>query len=430
MVVVRPFRGLRYKWPAVGTSLTDVICPPYDVISDAEQAELEARSPYNAIRLELPDGDDDQRYTNAANLVEQWSTQGVLARDETPYYYVTRRTFSHEGRTFSRMGLSAAVRLEDYERRVVMPHEYTRAQAKEDRYRLMEACATNFSPVMALYRDPGGRIRDAIYRVTRDAPSATALYGEDEEIALWTVEASKLDDAIRQTLHEAQVFIADGHHRYETALRYRDAMRGRRGWSDEEAFNYALVTLIDFDDSGLLVLPYHRALRNMSPPTLSAVRDRLLEVFHLRTIDPQPRSARDLERAVNAQPGVSVGLLGPDGEGPYMLTLREGPVREKLSRLPNGDALLSSDGWVLHQGILEPVLGDPAPEEAEYLHDPREAWRRVLSGDLQMAFYLKPFPMDLFRAVVSTGQRLPPKSTYFHPKLPTGLVFNPLWGQL
>ncbi|MBI4339775.1 MAG: DUF1015 domain-containing protein, partial [Chloroflexi bacterium] len=410
MAEVRPFRGLRYTDKAAA-SLTDLICPPYDVISPAQGQELEARSPYNAVHLEMPRGEGDAQYANAARLLAEWRGQGILARDETPSYYFMRHTFSRGNQKLARWGLMAAVRLESYDRRVVLPHEETRAQAREDRFRLMMASSANFSPIMSLYRDPQHRLRQAIEGIGWKTPTARAVYGGDQELSLWAVGVSVLDSAVQAVLKDAPLFIADGHHRYETALRYRDEQRQRRGrWSEADAFNYVMMTLIDFDDPGLVVLPYHRALQGMTPPTLTAVRNKLLEVFQLAVIDPQPKTPQALEEVVRRHRSVCLGLLGPDGEGPYLLTLRPG-VRDGLRSLPGGAALRDCEGWVLHQAVLGPILGSPETPQVAYLHDPQEAWDNVLQGKLQMAFYLKPFPLDLFQAVVSAGQKLPPKST-------------------
>ena len=431
MADVRPFRGLRYA-PSTVITLTDVLCPPYDVISPAFQRALQQQSPYNAIHLELPEGDTHERYARAAQSLNRWGHEGVLERDPRPSYYLLRHRFTHRDRTMERWGLTASVRLEEFDRQVILPHEETSDAPKEDRLQLMQACRANLSPIMAFYRDPGRRIRSAVEQVAQAPPTTIASYAGSQELALWVVEAPELDGAVQGPLQDAPLFIADGHHRYETALLYRDLARQRaENWGDNDASNYVMMTLIDFDDSGLLVLPYHRTLGGMAPPTLTAVRNRLLEIFQVQPFTPQPTTPQALEEAVVQQGNAtSLGLLGPDGEGPYLLTLRRSEAVNELLSIPGATALRDSEGWVLHQAVLGPVLGAAAGEHVTYVQDPQEAWNSVLQGRRQMAFFLKPFPLDLFQAVVSTGQRLPPKSTYFHPKLPTGLVFNLLEGEM
>ena len=428
MAEVRPFMGLRYT-DQTTSSLTDLLCPPYDVISPEGQQALLDRSPYNAVRLELPQGDVPERYARAAHDLRRWRREGVLALESRPSYYLLRHRFKHRGQQLERWGLTARVRLEEFSSHVILPHEETGAGPKEDRLRLMEACHANLSPIMALYRDPQRRLRSAMKGILESAPAATATYDGDQELAMWVVEASDLDGAVQATLADAQLFIADGHHRYETALQYRERVRQRsQGFSDGDACNYVMMTLIDFEDPGLLVLPYLRTLGGLAPTTFTAVRQRLLKVFDIKAFAHPPATPEALEEAVAREgKGVSLGLLGPDGEGPYLLTLRKS-AEQDLAGLPGGAALRDSEGWVLHQAVLEPVLGTP-DNFLTYTHEPREAWESVVHGKQQMAFFLKPFPMDLFQAVVSTGHRLPRKSTYFHPKLPTGLVFNPLEGE-
>ena len=425
MANISPFRGLRYS-PSVAGPLTELLCPPYDVITPEQQQALQRSSPYNAVHLELPGEGTQERYALAAQALAQWQQGGALLRDSRPNYYILRHRFTHMSQTLERWGITASVRLEEFHRQVILPHEETNAAPKADRLRLMEACRTNLSPIMSFYRDPQRRIRSVMERLAEPPPSAIATYDDNQELALWVVDAPELDGAFQVTLQDAPLFIGDGHHRYETALLYRDQARQRsEGWDEKAAFNYVMMTLIDFDDPGLLVLPYHRTLGGMDPPTLTAVRNRLLEIFELQPFATQPTTPEALEEAVAQQgKGVSLGLLGPDGEGPYLLTLRQEAL-ETLLALPGGTTLRDSEGWVLHQAVLEPALGD-AGQHLTYVHDRQEAWDSVVRGRQQMAFFLKPFPMDLFQAVVSTGQRLPPKSTYFHPKLPTGLVFDPL----
>jgi uncharacterized protein (DUF1015 family) len=280
--------------------------------------------------------------------------------------------------------------------------------------------------MMVLYRQgPERRIAAAIQNVAKRPPVFDGPYERDQHLILWVADGSDLIDAVRDDLRDAPLFIADGHHRYETALKYRDRLRDQaESWSGEEAYNYVMMTLIDFDDPGLLVQSYHRTVGGLSTSTLAALRSRLLEVFRATPFPEPLASAEALESAVVGQSATTpvLGLLEPGGEAPLMLSL---PASEGVGEAASADeALRRFEGHVLHQEVLNRVLGSEAERHIEYTHDPREAWERVFTGEQQMAFFLRPMPMDLFETLVSAGVRLPPKSTYFYPKIPTGLVFH------
>lgn len=431
MVDIRPFHGIRYN-PAIAGSLSDLLCPPYDVIPVPLQAELYKRSPYNAVRLERglafeDDCSSSDQYTRAAGAFASWQREGVVAQEANLSYYPLRHRFlSPAGRPLERWSITAAVRLEEFDRRVVLPHEETMKAPKEDRLLLTQACQANLSPVMALYRQGHeNRITAALKKVAQEPPSLDVGYEEGQWLTQWVTSDHDFAEALQGTLKEVPLFIADGHHRYETALLYRNRQREQAGnWSSEEAYNYVMMTLIDFDDPGLLVLPYYRMVGGLTPSAFTALRNRLLEVFYATSFPEQPSTPEALDGAVatHGKGTLALGILGLEGEGPHLLMLQQAAATRT-------DALQNVEGWVLREEVLAPVLGEAAERYTTYTHDPREAWDLVSSGEQQLAFFLRPFPMDLFEAVVSMGKRLPPKSTYFHPKVPTGLVFHLLGGK-
>ncbi|MCL0044261.1 DUF1015 domain-containing protein [Dehalococcoidia bacterium] len=431
MAQVGPFRGLRYC-PNTSFELRDVLCPPYDVISPASQYLIRQHSPYNAIHVELPEGISGEQYASAAQIMDQWRREGTLVRDSQPSYYILRHRFEYWGRAWERWGLTACVRLEEFHNQVIMPHEETDPGVKEDRLQLMEACKANLSPIMSLYQDPQRNIRKAMEVIMQETPTVVAQYEEDQELALWVTDSPELGVVVQDTLQHTPIFIADGHHRYETALMYRDTMRQKtKSWDSKAAFNYIMMTLIDFDDPGLLVLPYHRTLGDMPPSTLAAVCDKLQELFEVNAFTSQLPTPQALEEAVAMhREGVCLGVMGLEDDRAYILTLRAGKTKEELRALPGGAFLHDFEGWVLQEAVMEPVLGSATDTHLTYIHDPVEVWDSIIEGRQQMGFFLRSFPMDLFQALVSTGQRLPRKSTYFHPKLPTGLVFNLIDGEI
>ena len=428
---VRPFAGLRYAPDVVG-SLSDVLCPPYDIIPAALQRELHSRSPYNAVRLERGmalegDSSGSSIYTRAAEAFASWQWEGVLAKEPGASLYLHCHRFSDGGgRTLERWGIGARVRLEELDRGIVLPHEETRSADKADRLALMEASRANFSPVMVLYRQgPERGIAAAIQDVAKRPPVFGGAYERDQHLTLWVADSPDLVETVREELRDAPLFIADGHHRYETALTYRNRLRDQAGsWSGEESCNYVMMSLIDFADPGLMVLPYHRTVGGLALSTLAALRSRLLEVFRAVPFHEPPAGPEALESAVarHSETTPVLGLLGPGGEAPLMLSL---PTEEGRGEADSADeALRRFEGQVLHQEVLNRVLGSEAERHIEYTHDPHEAWEQVSRGERQMAFFLRPMPMDLFETLVWAGVRLPPKSTYFYPKIPTGLVFH------
>ena len=428
MADVRPFRALRYD-PTVVGGLDDIVSPPFDTISEELRRSLYGRSPYNVVRLEAgerfpADTAENSRYTRAAALMEQWRHQGALVRDPEPAFHLVRHSFPLHGRVLERRELMAAVRLEEYDRRVVLPHEYTRNEDKRDRLALMHACRTNLSPIMSLYSDEDRRVRAVLDRVMASPLDASFSDPGRQEYAVWRIAGSGDVSAIREALASGPLYIADGHHRYETALNYR-----RESGADDSdaASRFVMMGLVDFSDPGLRVLPYHRVVGGLDGDALGQVAARLGETFDSR---PHPAPGPDSTDALQAEverlgaKGLAMGLLEKDGAACSTLTLREGVDTRGWGLLGGSEA------WVLEDLVLKPILGESLERGLSYVHDGGGVADRVRSGEAQMGFFLKPFPLGLFKAIMDRGERLPSKSTFFYPKLPTGIVMNPLEGRL
>ncbi|MFW6195377.1 MAG: DUF1015 domain-containing protein, partial [Chloroflexota bacterium] len=285
MADVRPFRGVRFNTPVAG-DLSDLLCPPFDVISPEQQGTLYARSPYNVVRLELSkeepgDTQGNDRYTRAAATQAQWLEEGVLKRDESPAMYMIEETFELAGRQHKRRGLLAAVRLEEFDKGVVLPHEYTRPGPKLDRLALMRAARSNYSPLMGLYRDSDGSIHKALESVAGEAPAESASPPELPSVKIWPISDGALLSAISDALSDAQIYLADGHHRYETAITYRNEARRERGVGPEDAVNFRMMSLMSIEDPGLLLLGYHRAIADATDEELSRFNDYVRRAFDL-----------------------------------------------------------------------------------------------------------------------------------------------------
>lgn len=429
MVELRPFRGWRYNPEVVG-DLAMVISPPYDIIDRELEEELHHRSPHNAVYLEGAERPDwnataSERYAQAAQLFQDWRDQNVLNRDEEPCFYLMRHSYQHLGRQLTRTGLIGCVGLEEYEHLRVLRHEYTQEPAVQDRVSLMDACNANFSPIMSLYRDASGSLAAAWGQAMAPPPLFRVNDDSGQETVLWKILDQETQSLITNLFQDIPVFLADGHHRYEAALRLRGLRPAGEGGSAGLAHNYVMMTLFEFNDPGLLVLPYHRVVAGLSSTELERLKARLSEMFDIQDAGPSGHAELEALLARVADSGNRVmGVAGLEPGRLNLLTLKETQDTEQWG------PLAISEGWILEEQVLKPVLGDSAPGHVDYAHDHQQALDQVASGEQQLAFLLKPFPIDGFEAVVGAGHVLPRKSTFFYPKLPTGLVINQLEGTL
>ena len=433
MVVFRPFRGWKYNPDVVG-NLAEVVCPPYDLITPEMQESLRQRNPYNVVHLEAGEGLDwtvpgGNLYRGATALFEDWLGQQVLKRDGEPCFYLLRHDFTFEGRRRSRIGITGCIGLEPYDSRQVFAHEYTEDPAVMDRVALMSACNTNFSPIMSLYRDSQGILAPILQSIMPSPPVIDIESDEDQRLSLWIISERGAIEHIQSFFSDTPVFLADGHHRYEASLRFRELQRqaSHGGLAADDARNFVMMTLIEFDDPGLMVLPYHRVVRGMDGPALERFHEKLGQLFDSQTIEFSGSNTAGalLEEVVSrSETGRVVGLVGPEPGSTRILALND-----EIDWRSWGP-LAASEAWILEEKVIKAVLGDDLSQQVNYVHDHELAAAQVSSGEYQVAFLVRPFPMAEFEDVVSQGQRLPRKSTFFYPKLPTGLVINQLDGVL
>ncbi|MCI0829678.1 MAG: DUF1015 domain-containing protein [Chloroflexi bacterium] len=427
MAAVSPFRGWRYDPETVG-DMASVLCPPYDMIDAETQEALKRRNQYNVIHLEAGEGLDwntsaKEQYAKTSALFDRWRQDGVLRQDADPSYYLMRHSFLMDGKNMVRVGLIASVGLEDYETRQVLPHEFTQAPAIQDRVWLMESLSANISPIMSIYRDAEGVLDQLYKQVMTGTPEFDAKDDSGNATALWRISDTEVQRQIGEFFASRPVYLADGHHRYEAARQYQ---LDRHAESDGAkaanlAHNFVMMTLISFDDPGLVVLGYHRTLSGVPAGKLGKIKARLEQLF-----DSEPLTG-DSGALVEQVDRLGAGrrlLASVDSEGARLLTLKDSAVE------PSWGSLAASEAWVLEEQVLRPELGDATLDYLDFMHDHEEAVAQAKSGELQMVFLLKPFPLDAFESIVGGGQRLPRKSTFFFPKLPTGLVINRLEGEL
>lgn len=427
MATIKPFRGCRFA-PSVVGSLSDVICPPYDMIGPELKARLQQRSPYNAVHLEggeQPDPVDPQvGYQQASRLFRQWLSDGALQQDDAPCFYLMRHSYDFGGRTRQHVGLFADVLVEDYDAGAVLPHEFTREPAVLDRVALLEACQAQFSPIMSLYQDADAHLHRIFDRAMANPPDAQGATPAGGDAQLWRVADAETQTAIIDTFANRPVFLADGHHRYEAALRYRHGLVAEQQSDDRAAGNYVMMTLIEFDDPGLLLLPYHRVAGGMSAEQLNDVRARIDELFEARPLSPDITPAAVVEEVARVGEDTHCFAMFWHDAAPALYTLRAGVDWTAWG------SLAVSEAWLLQERALAPALDDALAQHVDYSPDHDAIVQQVNAGEQQMAILLKPFPLEPFRQIVSAGNRLPPKSTFFYPKLPTGLVINRLDGSI
>lgn len=440
MAEIRPFRGLRYQVSHV-SNLAAILSPPYDIISPEEQRALYARSPYNVVRLEYgqehaSDSATDNRYTRAAADLRRWLAEGILACDQRPALYVYDQGFRHQGTPYRRRCLLTRVRLEEWTAGVVRPHEHTMAQPKEDRLHLLRATRANLSAVFALYRDQDRHIAQTLDEALAGKPPAAVAETGDDSHTLWAIDDEGTQAALAALFESLPLYIADGHHRYETALNYRNERRAAAlAWTGGEPENFALVGLTTADDPGLLVLPIHRLVRLPSldeEPLQTLARYASIERVDGAADEPDAALGRLL--ALMAERGRSAsafGLCGPGDDRLFLVTLEDAAslVQHLCPDCPAEWRDL--DVAVLHFALLGMVLRvNPDPIEeggcVTTMDDARQAWQAVRDGHYSAAFLLNPVPVAQVLSVADAGRRMPRKSTFFHPKLATGLVINPL----
>ena len=421
MARVLPLRALRYELGAVG-GLERVAAPPYDVIDERRRAELAARSPHNVVHVDLPRavGGADP-YAHAAELLERWLGERAVVLDEGPALWALEQHYrGPDGRGRTRRSFFCRVRVEEYGPGRIRPHERTHPGPKEDRLRLTRATRTNLSPIFSLFPDPAGAAWSALEPATRTDPWGSFADEEGTTHRLWPVRDPEAVAAVESALAPAELLIADGHHRYETARVYAEEIGG------EGPHRHVLMCLCALSDPGLTIFPIHRLLSGLDDARRAALRDALARDFEAVAVGPQ-----ELEPPEDG-PLPEFGFLEGGGAPPVRLTLRDPAIADRaLDGRP--DAYRRLDTAVLEAVVLRDALGMSEDDIAHfrgvaYANSLAEAREAVERGNADAAFFLRPTPVARVREVAATGESMPPKSTFFYPKVPTGLVFNPLEG--
>ena len=434
-----PFRGLRYDPAKV--NLTEVLCPPYDVIKGTARDEYLQRNAHNIVGVELAAryGEDatPEQYAQSAALLKQWRNEGIFTLDDAAYYvYEQEFQVPSTGETKKRRGVIGALGLEEFGKGV-QPHEHTLSGPKQDRLNLLRALRTNTSPIFGLFGDDDGWVASVIDAVVVEPPLMEAQSSDNVKERVWRLTDDESVNAIEAAFENEIILIADGHHRYETALNYRnerkrEAEAAGKQWTGAELENYVMMMCVSTSDPGLIVLPTHRLVKT-GQADWSQVFDNLekhFEIINVATESNAAIQAKELLAALNqddTQPRIGLHINGQS----YVLRLRSGDAHLAGMDTQRSAAYNALDVSLLHTLILEKQFGIGQAELAAYSHvaytiDAEEAIAKVNSGDYGAAFILRSTPVHQVREVAGAGDKMPQKSTYFYPKLVTGLVLRPL----
>ncbi len=433
MAEIRPFRALRFTEKA--GPIRELTCPPYDIIDESQRLSYLKRNPHNIIRLELPrDGEDP--YAAAGDTLRDWLQEGILRRDDVPALYVYEIEFDLEGMSDisgaeggrrSVAGLVAQVRLEEFEKGIILPHEETLSKAKADRFNLMKATGCNFSDIYSLYMDDGGESEtlDILQLAAREQPVSEMVDEAGLTHRLWAITDEGIIDAIVRRFTDTKLYIADGHHRYETALNYRNYRREQGEPVGGDA-DYVMMMLVEMSHPGLVVFPTHRMVRGVPGFDAEKLLEGCAAYFDILRDVPLDSLDEALEHAYKERKKAFGFYAG--GESAVLLTLRDPAVMDAL--LPGqSPASRQLDVNILHILVLERLLGIDKADMANqksltYTRSRREALDDVAAGAYQCSFLLNPTRVEEIRDVAAAGEKMPQKSTYFYPKLITGLTMR------
>jgi len=430
MADIRAFRGFRYDLGQVG-ALSDVICPPYDVIDKALQQHLYDSSPYNAVRVELTqeqpgDDDIDNKYVRAGRALKEWIGANVLRQDTARSLYVLEQTFEVEGQSFTRRGFLARVRLEPFGTGNIFPHEQTFSGPKADRLKLYQATAFNISPIFGLYPDDSNEVFAKIEAIIRNAPPTEAHDHLGVINKLWVITDTHTVSQLIGLLGPKPVFIADGHHRYETGLKYLEEEKAAGDVADDEApQNFCLMMLVSMGDPGLIIQPTHRLVSASTALTRAGLT--MLLQDHFAVVGEFDDGASCWEH-LQLEDSQDVLGFGTQADGKWLAVKLKGAASMADAAPEQSEDWRSLAVSILHKLVLDRLVGPLVgmTPVCQYVHLLREATDAVKSGTCQLACLVPPCGMEHVESIAGSREKMPQKSTYFYPKIPTGLVFHSL----
>lgn len=423
MAEIKAFRGMRYT--DNGGTLNTLVCPPYDIISDAQRESYIGKNPYNIIRLELPKGDDG-RYREAGDTLDKWLDKEILACDGEDSVYVYEMQFTANGARRSLKGFVTLVKLTDFSEGIVLPHEETLSKAKQDRFDLMSETFCNFSQIYSLYRDENNSVYGMIDGCSKGAPDMEVTDEDGTVHRMWRVSDGNTISKFTEAFADKKLYIADGHHRYETALNFHRSLcaAGKAVPSDESG--YVMMMLVNMENPGLVVFPTHRVVHDLTGFNEEKILNECKNYFTIAQAPDEGRMQAALNKAYDE--GKKAFALYVGAGKCFVMTLKDETAVKRL--LPDmSEAYCGLDVSVLHSLVLERIFGIDKENMANqknlgYTRSREEALRAVDMDGADCAFILNPTKVSEIRDVAAAGEKMPQKSTYFYPKLITGLVMN------
>jgi len=434
MAKIFPFRGIRYNKAKI-KNLSKVMSPPYDIVSPSMQEFYYQLSDFNVIKLILGkeftgDTQYNNRYVRSAASFEGWLRHNVMITDEKPAIYIYEQRFTVSGKKYVRLGFIALLRLEDMGRGKVFPHEETLSKPKLDRIELIRATHANFDSIFMMYSDEKDKVIKILKKFMRKKPTIEAKDQQKVVHRLWVVNTRGAINRIMAEMRDKSVFIADGHHRYEAAQRFKNEMKERNTrFSEEEYYNHVMVYLTPMEGSGLLVFPIHRLVKPLPALDLKQFEEELKNYFDIMTFPFSKRSEPQVRKKVLRELGKrqnqhALVMLLKEAPRYYLLTLKNEELVDVLVEEEKPSAWKHLDVTILHTIIMNKILSINNEEQINYTKDAGEAAEGVLSGPYQLAFLLNPTKVPDIITIAGEYVKMPQKSTYFYPKLLSGLVMN------
>jgi len=442
MAKIFPFKGIMYNKKVID-KMTKVMAPPYDVISPEDQEKFYSTHPYNVIRLilgkEFPgDNESNNKYVRSEKFFESWLKHGLLEEDVEPCLYVYEQIYKNEGKILKRLGFLSLLRLEDFDRGKVLPHEETFPKHKMDRLELKRICSANFDSIFAIFSDEKLYVEKILKKYSRRKPHISVKDGNQVTHNLWRIDHKGDIKRIIKFMSDRTVFIADGHHRYEASLKYRDEMKDKyQKFTGEELYNHVIMYLTHIEGKGLSVFPIHRVIRNIPDLDVAILEEAIKEYFEVEDITftkrGEPAARKKLLKLMKKakEEEHAIGML-LEGLNKYcLLKLKEEKIVDKFAKDDKPKEWRRLDVTVLHAIIISHILGirDQSSTNGQilYIKDDESAAKKVLDGECQLAFFLNPTKVSQIIKIANEKEKMPQKSTYFYPKLLSGLLMNKIY---